>query len=61
MISDLRLPRTAQIAAILREDEVLIPENDTVILQGDHVVVYAASREVMKRVEKMFQVSALFV
>lgn len=59
-VDDLRLPRSAQIAAILREGQVLIPENDTVIQQGDHVVVYAGSREVMKRVEKMFQVSVLF-
>lgn len=59
-VEELRLPRTAQIAAILRQGEVIIPENKTVIEEGDHVIVYASSREVMRRVEKMFQVSVLF-
>lgn len=59
-VEDIRLPSSAQIAAILRSDEVIIPQNNTVIEKGDHVIVYAGNRNVMKRIEKLFQVSLLF-
>lgn len=59
-IEEIRLPSSSQIAAILREGEIIIPENDTVIEKGDHVIVYAGNRNVMKRIEKLFEVSLLF-
>ena len=59
-IVDLKLPRSAVVAAILREEEVILPEPGTVIEPGDHVVVYASHRHDMRRVEKLFQVSVFF-
>ncbi len=59
-IVDLKLPRSAVVAAILREEAVILPEPDTVIEPGDHVVVYASHRHDMRRVEKLFQVSVFF-
>ena len=59
-IEEIRLPSSSQIAAILREGEIIIPDNDTVIEKGDHVIVYAGNRNVMKRIEKLFEVSLLF-
>ena len=40
-LKELKLPRGALIAALVREDSVLIPSGDTVIKEGDHVVVLA--------------------
>lgn len=59
-VEDIRLPSSSQIAAILRNQEIIIPQNNTIIQSGDHVIVYAANRNVMKRIEKLFQVSLLF-
>lgn len=59
-IEEIRLPSSSQIAAILRDGEIIIPDNDSVIEKGDHVIVYAANRNVMKRIEKLFEVSLLF-
>ena len=59
-IQDLKLPKTAIVAAILREDEVILPEPATTIEMGDHVVVFAGNRHDMRRVEKLFQVSLFF-
>ncbi len=59
-IRDLKLPKTAIVAAILREEEIILPEPTTQIQRGDHVVVYAGNRHDMRRVEKLFQVSVFF-
>jgi len=59
-IQDLKLPKTAIVAAILRENEVILPEPATTIQMGDHVVVFAGNRHDMRRVEKLFQVSLFF-
>ncbi len=51
-LMDLRLPKGALIAAILREDKVLIPGGRTVIEVGDHVLVMAR-REALDEVERI--------
>lgn len=60
VVSDVRLPGSAQFAAILRHGQVIIPNQDTVFENNDHVIVYAGNRNIMKRVEKLFQVSPTF-
>ncbi|HSW26729.1 MAG TPA: Trk system potassium transporter TrkA [Burkholderiaceae bacterium] len=66
-IEELKLPEGAQIGAIVRgEDaderarEVIIPHHDTVIQTGDHVVVFVPRKHMVRDIEKLFQVSALF-
>ncbi|WP_144631828.1 Trk system potassium transporter TrkA [Bordetella genomosp. 13] len=59
-VGELRLPKGASIGALVRGDEILLPDDDTVIEQDDHVVVFVPSRQQMPRVEKLFQVSASF-
>lgn len=58
-VRELKLPKSTVLAAIFREDEVIIPEPETLIKTDDHVVVYAANRKTMQRVEKLFQVKVL--
>lgn len=59
-VGELRLPKGASIGALVRGDEVLLPEPDTVIEQDDHVIVFVPSRLQMPRVEQLFQVTASF-
>lgn len=48
----LRWPKRALIAAIIRDEQVLIPSGDTLIEAGDHVVV-VAHRSAIDEVERM--------
>ncbi|HEY6512475.1 MAG TPA: Trk system potassium transporter TrkA [Burkholderiaceae bacterium] len=66
-IEELGLPEGAQIGAIVRGEEgddasreVIIPHHDTVIQTGDHVVVFVPRKRMVRDIEKLFQVSALF-
>ena len=66
-IDELKLPEGAQIGAIVRGEvadadarEVIIPHHDTVIQTGDHVVVFVPRKRMVRDIEKLFQVSALF-
>ncbi len=54
-IEELNLPRDIIIGAIIREDEVLMPDPEMVI-KPDDLVVILASREQVQHVEKMFSV-----
>ncbi|GMM85592.1 Trk system potassium transporter TrkA [Pseudoalteromonas sp. MTN2-4] len=60
-ISDIKLPVGTTIGAIVRNDEVLIAHDDTVIISGDHVIMFLIDKKQIGVVEKLFQVSALFV
>jgi trk system potassium uptake protein TrkA len=59
-VCEVRLPKGAFIGALVREDEIIMPDPDTVIQQDDHVIVFVLGRNQMARVEKLFQVSASF-
>ena len=60
-ISDLKLPRDANIGAIVRNDEVIIAKSDLVIEPEDHVIMYLSDKNKVRDVERLFQVSATFV
>lgn len=58
-IENIKLPRGAQIAAIVRGDQVLMAHHDTVIQADDHVILFLTERKrALKKVEQLFQVSA---
>ncbi|WP_280152915.1 Trk system potassium transporter TrkA [Piscinibacter sp. XHJ-5] len=63
-IDEIPLPSGAQIGAIVRgegEDaQVIIAHHDTVIEPDDHVIVFVPHKRMVREVEKLFQVSALF-
>ncbi len=59
-IQELDLPHEVIVAAIIREEEVIIPQPEHTIRAGDHVIILA-SRTQVPNVEKMFSVQvALF-
>jgi trk system potassium uptake protein len=66
-IEEINLPDGAQIGVIVRarddergSGEVIIPHHDTVIQTGDHVVVFVPRKRMVRDIEKLFQVSAVF-
>ncbi|MDO5668163.1 MAG: Trk system potassium transporter TrkA [Alcaligenaceae bacterium] len=58
-VGEIRWPKNAVVAAIVRDSEVIIPVPDTMIQNEDHVIVYASDVRTMEQVDKLFHVSAL--
>ena len=59
-IEDIDLPEGTTIGAIVREEEVLIAHDDTVVESGDHVILFLVNRKRIPEVERLFQVSFSF-
>ena len=60
-VEDLRLPAGTTIDAVVRGDDVIIAHHDTVIENGDHVILFLTDKKKVAEVEKLFQVSVTFV
>jgi trk system potassium uptake protein TrkA len=56
---DVKFPRQALIAAIVRDGEVIIPSGRTVIQPKDHIIVFTR-REAVSKVEKAMTVKMEF-
>lgn len=59
-IEDIDLPEGTTIGAIVRNDEVLIAHDDTVVEPGDHVILFLVDRKKIREVERLFQVGFSF-
>ena len=55
-LADVDLPAGVVLGAIVREDEVILPEANTVVKAGDRVILMTL-REHVRDVEQMFRVS----
>ncbi len=60
-IDEIPLPKGTIIGAILRNDEVIIPHHDTVIIDKDHVILFVQEKKHINEVVGLFQVSAFFI
>ena len=60
-IEDIDLPAGTTIPAVVRGEEVIIAHHDTVIRENDHVILFVPDKRQIAAVERLFQVSALFV
>ncbi len=60
-VGSLKLPLGTTIGAIVRNDEVLIAHDKTVIEQDDHVVMFLVDKKFIPDVEKLFQPSPFFL
>jgi len=58
-LKSLKLPRDTVIGAIVREEEVIIPDGDTQVLPNDHVVLVSRA-ESIRAVEALFEVRLEF-
>lgn len=68
-IEQIALPAGAVIGAIVRDvplddggtrADVIIPHHDTVIESDDHLIVFVPRKRMLRQVEKLFQVGAMF-
>jgi len=54
-ISELKLPETIIIGAIVRDDKVILANNDVEINTNDHVILFVLDKKEIPKIEKMFQ------
>ena len=59
-IDEIELPKGATIGALVRGDKVIMGHHDAVIEAEDHVIVFVVDKKMVKKVEKLFQVSLGF-
>lgn len=59
-VEDIDLPEGCTIGAIVRNEEVIIAHDDTVIESDDHVILFLVDKRHTLDVEKLFQVSFSF-
>lgn len=60
-IDEIDLPKGAAIGAIVRGDKVIMAHHDTVVEAEDHVIVFVTDKKLLRKVEKLFEVSVGFV
>ncbi len=60
MIEEIPLPPGTTIGAIVRGDNVLIAHDDTVVENGDHVILFLVDKRRIREVEQLFQVGLTF-
>ena len=60
-IEEIDLPKGASLGAILRGDEVLIAHDDIVIEAEDHVILFVMEKAHIPDIERLFQVSPIFI
>ncbi len=58
---DLKLPPGVTIGAIVREEEVILPHQETVIEENDHVILFLTDKRYISAIEKMFQVGVGYI
>ncbi len=58
-LKDLKFPKDALLAGIMRQDQTIIPTGDTVILPDDRVII-VARREAIPQIEKILAVKLEF-
>ncbi len=60
-VEDIDLPAGTTIPAIVRGEDVIIAHHDTVIEEGDHVLLFVPDKRQIVAIERLFQVSATFI
>jgi trk system potassium uptake protein TrkA len=60
-IEEIELPEGTTIPAIVRGEDVIIAHHDTVVIQGDHVLLFVPDKRSIAAIEQLFQVGATFI
>jgi len=60
-LREIRLPPGAAFGAVYRDEEVLVARMDLVLESEDHIILFLIDKQYIRDVEKLFQVSALFI
>jgi trk system potassium uptake protein TrkA len=54
-IEDIKLPDGAKIVTLVRGDGVIMAHHDTVVENGDHVILFLSDKRHVEQVERLFQ------
>jgi trk system potassium uptake protein TrkA len=54
-IEDIRLPDGVKIVTLVRGEQVIMAHHDTVIENGDHVILFLSDKRHVEQVERLFQ------
>jgi trk system potassium uptake protein TrkA len=54
-IQEIKLPEGAKIVTIVRGERVIMAHHDTVVENGDHVILFLSDRRHVEQVERLFQ------
>lgn len=60
MVGQITLPEGTSIGAVIRDEEVLIAHDDTLIASGDHVILFLVDKRHIRDVERLFQAGLTF-
>ncbi|TEW54132.1 Trk system potassium transporter TrkA [Psychromonas sp. RZ22] len=60
-LAQLKLPKGTSVGAIVRDEEVLIAHDDTVVESDDHVILFLVNKKYISDIEKLFQPSPFFL
>ncbi|KTD15015.1 Trk system potassium transporter TrkA [Legionella israelensis] len=60
-LDEISLPSSCSIAAILRDETVMMASNDLVLEAGDHVILVILKKRYVRQVESLFQVKLNFM
>ena len=59
-ISQLKLPKSIVIGAIVRDENVVLANEDIEIQDEDHIIIFAFDKRELPTIEKLFQVNVGF-
>ena len=59
-IEEIDLPKGATIGALVRGEQVIMGHHDTLVEAEDHAIVFVINKQMVKKVEKLFQVNIGF-
>ena len=59
-IGDIDFPKHTRIIALVRKDEFIIPNEETMIQSEDHIILFVASKQDIHHIERLFEVSPKF-
>ncbi len=60
-LHQIKLPKGATIGAVVREEQMIIPNHETVIEPNDHIIVFLADKRHLQDVERLFQVNITYI
>jgi len=60
-VRDIAFPAGTGVGAIVRNEQVIIPNAETIIEPEDHVIVFMDDKACIAEVEALFQVAATFI
>jgi trk system potassium uptake protein TrkA len=54
-LSEIKIPEGVVMGALVRDEDVLQVHHDTVIEDGDHVIMFLLDKKLIPAVERLFQ------